>query len=333
MKKSVIMVLALTALFGCSKMEQEVGVDVNGNPTGGVPVDLTGVIEGTASTRGGVIDAIPTGGLELNLYRADATSVGTYSSGFAAINGVLQQSGAITGHGQYWIQTGESSAFIAVYPRFTSYSGGVISGTLDGSTDLMSSNLAQGDKTTSGGISLKLAHLLTKIEVEVIASATDDLSQTVNTWGSQVTSIDLLSQANNVALTLPSSFSVASFPAAATVSPTYTNSVDFALKNSDGTTAPAWTISKTGATFGYVMFAPGTGKTLTFKVKTTGVTAGRDVTVAAKDYVAGKRYKMIFTFSAGGGGIGVAVLESDSDGGLFTWDDPATGPDNTNVGL
>jgi hypothetical protein len=337
MKKSVIMVLALTALFGCSKMEQEVGVDVNGNPVGGVPVQLTGVIEGTASTRGdGVVDAIPVAGLELSLYRADANASNTYSGYVTAgINGTLQSSGAIgfdSGYEQTWDGDGNKSSFIAVYPRPTTYSSGTtLTVPLDGSTDLMSSELAEGSKTAAT-ISLKLKHLLVKAEVEVIASSAFQLSQTENTWGDEVTSIDLLTQENSVTLTLPTPVAT---PSGLTVSPVFSGSATFALTKSDGDPAPVWTMSQTGATFGYVMFAPGTSKTLTFKVKTAKKPSGVDVTVTAKTYVVGKRYKLTFTFTptGGGTGIGVSVLESSSDSGLFNWEDPSGGPDNTPVGL
>jgi hypothetical protein len=333
MKKSIVMALVLTALSGCSEAEREVDVDANGNPIGRVPVQLTGVIE-TVDTRGaGVIDAILGTGLQLDLFRANANASGAYT-GYATtssdvIKGTLQSSGAITfdtNHEQYWDGSGNKSSFIAVYPRGLTYnqSAKTLTGTLDGSTDLMSSELKEGSKAAAT-ISLKLKHLLAKVEVKVSVAA-----GAVATWGDKIKGIELIEQKNSVSLLLPTPVTP---PANLTVTPTFSGTTGaYALTSASGAALGEVSLATSSTPYGYVMFAPGTQE-LKFKVRTTNESTGVTVSVASKNYQAGRGYTLIFTFtpSGGGTGIGVAVAESAADGGLEGWTPDGGG--DTAVGL
>jgi hypothetical protein len=319
MKKSVIMVLALTALFGCSKMEQEVGVDVNGNPVGGVPVQLTGIVE-TVSTRGaGVISS--GSGLEVSLYRADADASNTYSGYITtAIDGTLQSTGNITFDSgpQYWDGNGKKSSFIAVYPRSLTYNSGALTGTLDGSTDLMSSQLKEGDKSTGNtSVGLVLSHLLAKVEVKVKVE-----KDAAVTWGNSLTKIELLEQKRSVSLSLPTPVTS---PSNLTVTPTFSDATGaFTLTTAGGgatSNQSLTSVVSAAVSYGYVMFAPASQK-LKFKV----TTSSQEYTIfvpkdANKNYEAGHGYTVTFTFTPKGPNddpIGVEVTES-TDSGIDSW--------------
>jgi hypothetical protein len=323
MKKSVIMVLALTALFGCSKMEQEVGVDVNGNPVGDVPVKLTGVIE-TVSTRGGdgVLNAIPDAGLVLDIFRANSNASSEYPSGEYnyQLGATLTTTGAINfAEPQKWNSNGAiKGSFIALYPKATgaiwtyTKSDRTITGTLDGSTDLLSSALVQGDKDDAT-LTLTLGHLLTKIEVNVQGNDGDDLPSVQTLWG-DVTKIEIVDQPNAVTLELPAPGTEIGNQAALSTDVTTTN---FELKAVDGTAASAVTVPAHGspATFGYAMLAPkGSGSTITLRVYTESLAGSyKEVTTTAQAFEKGKGYIITLTFSiANGGGVSVGVSSGTS---------------------
>jgi hypothetical protein len=332
MKKSVIMVLALTALFGCSKMEQEVGVDANGNPVGEVPVKLTGVIEGTASTRGdGVLNAIPSGGLDLDIFRVNSSDAGTYGSEYDyQLDATMASSGAITFTESQKFNSNAAikGSFIALYPKATGAtwtytpSGRTITGTLDGSTDLLSSALVQGDKDNAT-LTLTFGHLLTRIDVKVQGAENDDLPTVQSLWG-KVKKIEVVGQPTAVTLTLPVPGTGIGNKAALTAT---TPTTDFELKAVGGTAASALTIpayaTNPTTTFGYAMLAPITTNTaIKLRVYTESLAAEstkyKEVTTTAQTFTAGLGYVITLTFSiANGGGVDVSVGAGTA---LTPWD-------------
>jgi hypothetical protein len=328
MKKSVIMMLALTALFGCSKMEQEISVDATGNPVDGVPVKLTGMVEGTVDTRGaGALNSIPTGGLALNIFRVNSNDGGTYGTAYnAQLSANLAQTGGaitITPTQKFNPNPAVKSSFIALYPQTSVASwtytpaSRTITGTLDGSTDVLSSNVVQGDKNNPE-IALPLAHLLTKIEVKVQAKNGDDLATVRTVWG-KVKKIEVAGLPNTITLTLPTPVAGGvNSPATLTAS----GSVAFELKNATGAAAPALTIPayNSPATFGYAMFLPVAATGITLNVYTeskAGSTPAYTAVAAAQAFVKGTGYVITLTFSiSGAGGIDVDI---DSGTTLGVW--------------
>jgi hypothetical protein len=320
MKKSVIMVLALTALFGCSKMEQEVGVDANGNPIGGVPVKLTGVIETVSTRANGVVTSIPSGGLELSVFRANKVGTTPAYSGYSAtpIAGVLATGGVITlSPTQSWSkELANKSSFIAIHHngKFT-YSSGIL--TLDGHTDVMSSTLVEGDKDHPQ-ISLKLKHLLARADVKVVTKSGETVDDVKFVWGEKVTGVELVGQNNSVTLTLPTPQNGGN-----SALPTFSGAsgnVDFALTTLAGDATAEVTLNSTVTDpFGYVMFLPGTQE-LEFRVRTTFNTTGSTASSASTLFEAGKRYLITISLSETGFADGVAV-EEIAEQDIIPWDD------------
>ena len=349
MKKIIFMVLAVTALSGCSKMEQ-----ISEDDSTGVSVKLYGVI--TDVTRGaGVITGKPS--LTFDVFRVDKRAV--FSDGVATgsyeypatyadkIDGSMTPStGAISLRPEQKYSPVENiyTKFIGVYPTGGAYNSAdrtVTYASLDGTTDVMISNTAEGNNETQGGISLSFKHLLTRIDVKVkaklVTSSTEDkaaeLLNVKTAWGN-ITHIAVKNKKTGAVVTLPapntSDDPIIAVSGGATDLP-LTNKL-----NGDVVPAPGTPLVLTEAPleFGYAMFVPSTGdEKLTLEVKTDGAfAAGIDaVTTSNLSYAAGKSYTITLLFSIDSGNT--PELEADvttGTGNAGDWD-PAGSNDEIEV--
>jgi hypothetical protein len=323
MKKSVIMMLALTALLGCSKMEQELGVDANGNPVGEVPVKLTGEIE-AVSTRAPItsLSGIGGTGLDLHIFRANEVSGAFGTTYTRSVEGNLASTGAITfGEAQAYLNNGDYSKFIAVYPRYADgkyvAADATVEYTIDGTTDILASNVLSGKKTAPITAAFSFSHLLTQVKVKVLAS-TEGLSQD---WG-KVKSITIADKQIAALVKLPKPDASGSAVAEAKPAATGT-ALTVATTHADG--ADGLTIPHTGsgADYGYAMFLKGTtAETLTLNVVTeNSETGGVTVTTAQQRiYTASTVFTITLTFTGSGAGGGITVdVDAGSEAGLNNW--------------
>jgi hypothetical protein len=320
MKKIIFMVLAVTALSGCSKLEQ-----ISEDDSTGVPVKLYGAI--TDVTRGdGVITGKPA--LDFDVFRVDkralfsegaATGSYEYPATYAdKIGGSMTvTSGAITltPTQSYSPVVGIYTKFIGVYPKNGVYSSAgrtVTYASLDGTTDVMISNIAEGNNETED-IVLTFSHLLTRIEVKVKAkfsvaadSKQKQAAELINiktAWGN-ITHIAVRNKKTGVVVTLPHPSSSAAPIPYATGAP-----ADLPLTNKlngDPVPTPGDPLVLTGEVqeFGYAMFVPSTtGENLTLEVKTDGSFAAgiNAVTTKSLTYAAGTSYTITLLFSIGDG--------------------------------
>jgi hypothetical protein len=325
MKKNVFMLLAVTALLlvGCSKMEQV--YPVPGGELSEVPVELSGVINAGTRGAGPIAGINPSADLELSVFRADATSAMTYNTTFPRkLDGTLTTTGSVTmSPKQYYLVDGTRyTKFIAVYPRVADEKhkadANTVEYTIDGTTDIMTSTVVQGNKATTPPPSLAFTHKLTQVRVKVIADGTaDELTAIPGIWG-KVTGITLTNKAVTALVTLPDpnsgAASIAQKPST-TAAP-----LPLATTHSSGLAIPT---NGTAVEFGYAMFLPVSSAGLELKIttETSGATPKTVTTDSTLSFVEGKVYTITIRFKASGGTEVVSV----TGGGSMTEWQPATG--------
>ena len=236
-----------------------------------------------------------------------------------------------------------STKFIGVYPTGGAYNSAdrtVTYASLDGTTDVMISNTAEGNNKT-GDIGLTFSHLLTRIDVKVKAKlekldANEKIAKLLNiktAWGN-ITHIAVKNKKTGAVVTLPAP-NTSDDPAIAVSG----GATDLPLTNKlDGTVVPApgtpLVLEEAVQEFGYAMFVPSTGdEKLTLEVKTDGAfAAGIDaVTTSNLSYAAGKSYTITLLFSIDSGNT--PELEADvttGTGNAGDWD-PAGSNDEIEV--
>ena len=338
MKKIIFTVLAVTALSGCSKLEQ-----ISEDDSTGVSVKLYGVI--TDVTRGaGVITGKPS--LTFDVFRVDkratfnedgvATGSYEYPATYAdKIDGSMTPStGAISlrPEQKYSPVDDISTKFIGVYPTGGAYNSAdrtVTYASLDGTTDVMISNTAEGNNKT-GSIGLTFSHLLTRIDVKVkaklVTSSTEDkaaeLLNVKTAWGN-ITHIAVKNKKTGAVVTLPAP-NTSDDPIIATSG----SATDLPLTNKfNGDVVPApdtpLVLEEAVQEFGYAMFVPSTGdEKLTLEVKTDGAfAAGIDaVTTSNLTYAKGKSYTITLLFSIDSGNTPELEADVTSEGSAGDWE-------------
>jgi hypothetical protein len=324
MKKIFFMLWAVTALVGCSEGEQPVS---ESNRT----VELTGTIIEMGATRGeGVIDGtIPSTTLALDVFRANSDAGGDYSgASWAKLAGSMaSNTGEITLSPTQMFLNERSSRFIGVYPTEGTYvpeAGTITFPPLDGATDVMVSDFAEGNATASPDATLEFRHLLTKIQVDLKAAGLntggtqqeDDrlTEEVINSWG-KVTKIELVGKKTGAVVTLPTPDKTVATPSIAADGGGYTNLL---LTTKEGTAPPADFLKTTETTFGYAMFLPvesAQGRALTLNIHFENLPT-QTVTTDAQQYEAGKGYRIIVVLEAQ-----TAVSDTKVEFmGTFTWD-------------
>jgi hypothetical protein len=226
---------------------------------------------------------------------------------------------------QYWNNNVSiKSRFIALAPADGTFSqtGGTVTWTtaLNGYTDVMCSIPVEGDKTASAtaGISMQLKHLLTLIQVNVVAKSGEGAGP-ADFFG-QVTGIELVNKKTGFVVTLPATTATitgGATPTAplATAAATGTPANLPLIRTKTGDAITNVTIPSTGtATFGYALIAPvlAAGQ-ISLLVKTASNTAGSTVNTASQIFAAGNSYTITLEFSAATGGVTVKDVSAGSD--------------------
>jgi hypothetical protein len=178
---------------------------------------------------------------------------------------------------------------------------------LDGDTDILGSKPVLGSKTTTGTdkLSLRFAHLLTKIRVEVYVDGTDadDISNISRNFGA-VTDITVAGKKVAPKVTFPAAD-------ATTVIPTVTTDDE----SGDPLPLTGSNVTLTGAktSFGHAMFVPvTTDEALNLTVYTENFAAGFPVTTASQTWDAGKAYLITVKFTKGNNVYFVEVKFDDN---------------------
>jgi hypothetical protein len=181
MKKSMIMVLAVTALCGCLP-EQEAS-DATDNIYSDVPVELTAVVGTGAGTRGavntGVINEVKNGdSLRLTIFRADQNTTDELYTYTNRVSGDLigyDNESAITNTSLKYFTDNRKSKFWALYPTMTGFAINndryVTTWTFSGDVDLMGTDFVCGSRynpiTDSQQLTFK--HLFTRYDIYIKA--------------------------------------------------------------------------------------------------------------------------------------------------------------------
>jgi hypothetical protein len=332
MKKNVFMYLAATALLvSCSKVE------VVEPASDGVPVELSGVLNAGAGTRGdgviGNIDTKPAVSLNLSVFRADQPYGTEYKD---PIGGTFTTGGEIDmDPKQYYLADGDKkSKFIAVYPNTGEYSktARTLNFTVDGTTDIIASQLVEGSKNAKISTPMAFRHLLTQIQVSVVAdpTATDEEKAAISTqiFG-KVSSIIIKNRAGTALVTLPAPTTdagtevdpiVATLAGDLTLFPTHGDTGGLTIPTND-----------TPAPYGYTILAPVTAEALTLEIETAGGTKTRYTSPLTLNKGNAYAIKIIFKTTGEpeieGGGDG-----TDNDGAtLAPWIGPNGDPESVDV--
>jgi hypothetical protein len=315
MKKNVFMYLAVTALLvSCSKVE------VVEPASDAVPVELSGVLNTGAGTRGdGVIEStpapgnLPTEDLTLSIFRADQPYGTAYND---PIGGTFTKDGAINmSPAQYYlVDANKKSRFIAVYPNSDNFvytkADRTLAYTIDGSTDIIASQVAEGGKGDAIE-PLIFNHLLTQIRVKLVVNDVDAQNDPLTEeqkngisaqWG-KITAITLADKAGTATVTLPN-LTVSEGSEGAVVNPltdiTLSNEDVLPLTTTHGQT-DGYTLTATETEYGYAMFLPiGTDTPLTLDIKYADGTGTAHATTVAQSFDAGKAYEIILKFNLDG---------------------------------
>jgi hypothetical protein len=307
MKKNVFMCLAAMALLvSCSKSEV-------GPASDDVAVELSGVINTDASTRAGENegvkesnnDLLPKSLLYLSVFRADATSGTSYGNVYtnaAAIDGTFDVTGQIAMDPlqYYLIDETKSSKFIAVHPRIdaadysTKYTAAArtVEYEIDGNSDIIASTVVEGNKSNPIGTYMVFSHLLTQVQVKVVA----DAASTSADWG-KLTEISINGKAVTALVTLPdpstAGQAVINYKEGSGALPLVSE------YSTDGLDIP----TGDAVLFGYAMFLPSEDESLTFNITTARGGTGKTVTTTAIDWDASNAYEIVIEFQANGNAI------------------------------
>jgi hypothetical protein len=327
MKKIIFMLLALTALYGCSKMEQipDDDSDLLIKLEGAInPVNPDSRAEETDPTK-------PSAPMDLVVLRANAVGESQeYTGGYTSpVNATLNENGTITWEPVLnYLKDGTYTKLIGLYPRVdeanlpkvnltaktVTYEG------FDGTTDIMCSDFLEGSKDYKITAKMVLDHKLTQVQVYVKGESASDNSG----WG-KVTGITIPDKAGDVVVTVPDP---------TTSSPPIWSPSNFSLtKKKPLTVLPLsgvdGSFGTTEAEYGVVMFVPSTAnETLTFNITTESSGGARPAsTTTSRSYEAATAYKIVINLKDDdqisiGGGTG-----GDGSGSITTWtnfDDGAT---------
>jgi hypothetical protein len=309
MKQNALLLLALAAMFGCSKSDRLSDDDANG-----LSIQLSSRINDTGATRGGgVIEGnLPSKSLDVDIFHADMDEPepdGEYPDKWdEKIRGTLATTGKISLRDikVYPADPGQKSRFAGVYPQGGTYdkeTWSVTYAALDGATDVMCSDIAEGYAGITSDPLLTFSHLLTKIEVKLLAqdeeNNTDAIEEIINAWG-EITSITVKDKRTSAKVTLP----VPDFEDPLTSA---AGAIEATGKVGDGA-LPLWTkagetpdptlLTNAAVPFGYAMFVPTEvdgEETLTL---TIAFADGRTETVVtpAQEFVAGTGYTITIAF-------------------------------------
>ena len=258
------------------------------------PITLTGLVEDTGeiSTRG-------TGAIEgtskeftVSLFRADETYTDAYISGPHA---ATITSGSTFGTGLYYQSGAMMTKLIGVYPAvdgvvntWDATSRRVTYPSIDGATDIMTSGLVEGSKSSPmGGITF--VHLLTQIKITLVAT-----TEGVGKWGN-VTSVAVGGKKQSITIQLP--VGTATAGAGASIYSTE-GADDLTVTTSTGGTPTATTPTTTEKTFGYAMFAPSTEKEELVLTVATSVVSSLNVKTKSQQFLPGYTYELKLNFTA-----------------------------------
>jgi hypothetical protein len=259
-----------------------------------------------SETRGaGIIDAGYATALPVNFVRLDQNvSTGSYPA-YTTFSSALPATRAggtgntvvsfDSGSEQYYLvrETNNKSKLLGWYPRVNgttvTMASGVLTFTLDGSTDVMLSNEVEAYKTTGNqfsdtGKEFTFSHQLTQFRVNAYAAD----AASITSWGT-VTDIKILSQLPTCAITLPST--VAFSGTAADLS------LEKKLVATNAAITYPVTLGLTSAECGYTMVPP-VASTTTVNLQVTTSNGGtRNVPLTLQAYDKGKAYVVTLKFS------------------------------------
>jgi hypothetical protein len=315
MKKIIFMLLALTALYGCSKMEQ-VPEQIPDDDSDLV-IRLEGAINPVNPDSRAAEPVKPESDMDLVVLRAIAYATGdspTYTDYSSSSEATLKKSGAIE-----WVTAlkypvdGRNTKLIGLYPRgevvfddegetTVTYKG------FDGTTDIMcSTEFLEGSKGNKITDKMIFDHILTQVQVYVQGES----ANTIDEWG-LITGITISGRAGDVKVTVldptsskpvwtPSNFSLTD-EKSLTVSP---------LPGVDGS------FGMNKVLYGVTMLLPIEDDELEFKVTTQWGGTKTLSTETIENYEGGKPYEITIKFKEGenisidGGGAG--------DSGILSW--------------
>lgn len=172
MRKNIFYILPILAITACTSNDLT-DSDINQNPANEISVAAN--VGTVAVTRGdGMINNVLSADLNVSAIRMNETYTADYS-GLTAKAATISKTGNVMTFNtpEYYLASGSKTKIIAWYPTsgtFAPATGKVTFTTLDGSTDVMCTGFAEGNKTTKiVANALKFDHLLTQIAVKVYA--------------------------------------------------------------------------------------------------------------------------------------------------------------------
>jgi hypothetical protein len=310
-------------LTACSKFEP---VDVNDK--NGSPVKLSGNIYTGAETRGdGIIVGLPASGEQynLNVYRADQITDGVWTGVtkyVSRVNATLEDDGAINATPSlYYAPNGNrNSSFIGLYPQggtFDPAANTVKYTAIDGGTDILGSEFAQGNKSTSTPLALTFSHLLTRIDVELKINETDpNVRQSIrDAWG-LINSISVVDKKVDALVTLPAP-GAAGLPVVTTDVSSTLDELPLVDEDGDPVTPINLPTGTSSVPFGHAIFVPITSGPLTLKANAANF-GEVTVTEPSVTLAVGQAYKVIlgFTVTSGGGALQIVSLTATT---INTW--------------
>lgn len=265
------------------------------------PIALGGTLETSASltTRGNgpVTGTTPSSKLALKIYRADMPSAGTYGTTYSELGADMETSGDITfATTQYYLSNPAlKTNLIGVYPAGTYTSGTVTYSNFNGTDDIMCSTLIEGSRGSTGALAMPFQHMLTQVQVKILATDTD----AITAWGN-VTGISIAGKKIDCVVTLPTP---AASPGAATITAVTGTATALPLTQSNGTATTSTALTTTATAYGCAMFLPiTTAEALTFNITTAngGNTAQTLTMTTGQTFAAGTAYEMTITFTRKG---------------------------------
>lgn len=177
MKKILLATMAVLAMAGCSQNED--AVVVNNDP---VEINLNGGIEAMVVSRAAVNKGEALSGIQF--VRVNGESIGelTDLSAVAITGSMAATTGIITfAPKQYYPSDGTTNAnILAFYPAATSIAAGVATMTIDGTNDVMYTDVVSGSKGTPITSSLSFKHKLTQFKFAIKRDATTTDAEIAN---------------------------------------------------------------------------------------------------------------------------------------------------------
>jgi hypothetical protein len=316
MRRIFLWVLALLAVYGCSKMEPVSGVAAD--ESGETPIVLQGVIDPVGTRAGGVIDGqYPATDLGIAVYRTDANSTtandyaGTWSTNYAA---TWESSDGDINFGSNkvtYLRNGWKTRLIGLYYPDGARTDNVVTIPFDGYTDVMCSQIIEGSSSDEVD-DFVFKHLLTQVQVFVKGED----AYTIQEWGA-ITSLKLKGRSGNLAVTLPEPNIATDLTAAVpTVDVTGNDDTQVPRYNGTQTYNGNFTFDETERQYGLIMFPPANSE-LSFEIETVyGGTAVVVTTENITSFSVAKAYAITLVFKADGT-IGIGIGGSASGSGDY----------------